>query len=80
MNRRAFLLRLGVGSAAVATGVAVASGGASVAGAVAGLAGDAASATPTQADPGNGGVELVVNGSFEDSAPGTDPSSWQQLL
>jgi hypothetical protein len=79
VNRRAFLLRLGVGGAAVATGVAAASGGVSVAGAAAGRAADGRSAAPTQADPGNDGVELVINGSFEDSAPGTDPASWQQL-
>jgi len=78
VNRRAFLLRLGAGGAAVATGVAAASGGASAAGALAGRAADVGSAAPTQLDAGVGG-ELVVNGSFEDSAPGTDPVSWQQL-
>lgn len=80
MNRRAFLARLGIGGAAVAAGVAAASAGASVAGALSGRAADVASAAPTQVDPGNGGVELVVNGSFEDSAPGSDPASWLALV
>lgn len=79
MNRRAFLARVGVGGAAAAVGVVVATGAASVAGAVGGRSTrrDVAASVPAETATG---TELVVNGSFEDGPPGANVVGWQVLV
>lgn len=72
MNRRAFLVRLGVGAAALAVGTVATTG------LVPGLPGGVATVSPAGAVDGDLGPELVVNGSFEDGSPGSDPAGWRE--
>lgn len=73
MNRRGFLIRLGVGTAALAVGTVATTG------LVPGLPG-VATVSPAGAVDGDTGPELVVNGSFEDGLPGSDPAGWRELV
>jgi hypothetical protein len=66
MNRRDFLLRMGVGAAVVATGAVVAAG--------------LVTTAPVGAVNGDLGPELVVNGSFEDGLPGAELPGWTVLV
>ena len=65
MNRRTFLWRRAAGAAAVAAGVAVVPG--------------VLDSARVGAVNGQDGEELVVNGSFEVSAPGADMAGWSAL-
>jgi hypothetical protein len=78
VNRRAFLARVGLGGVTAAAVVAAAGVG-SVAGAPGGPTGRRGTAAPAAAVVGTG-VELVVNGSFEDGVPGADIVGWQVLV